>query len=137
MNENVQVVKENKVKKEKDEIQITVTLDCESALSDQLDKVNEGFEFGRVTRKQLAVYLLEKGLREFNDDDVQAVRQSTLTDILILDHLYRQAKESGVVPDALKEILWKTMNLTGATKKPKKSIQSKYSNAILKNEEAA
>lgn len=137
MEENIQIGKENKAKKEKDEIQITISLECERILSAQLEKVNQDFEFGRVTRKHLAVYILEKSLKNFSEDDIQAVRQTTLTDLMLLDHLYRQAKESGVVPDALREILWKSMNLTAGPKKAKKSVQTKYSNAIHRDEGAA
>lgn len=137
MEENIQIGKENKVKKEKDEIQITISLECERFLSEQLEKVNKDFELGRVTRKHLAVYILEKGLKEFSEDDIQAARQTTLTDLMLLDHLYRQAKENGVVPEVLREFLWKSMNLTAASKRTKKSVQEKYSNAILKKEGAA
>ena len=126
-----------KPKQEKDEVQITITLECERKLHDCVGRINQGFELGRITRKHLAVYVIEKMLAHFSDDDVQAVRQSTLTDFALLDKLYRDAKASGVVPQELKEFLWKSINLTQSPKRSKKTGHSKYSQDIHSDEEAA
>lgn len=126
-----------KPKQERDEVQITVTLECERKLHVWLERINQGFDLGRVTRKHLATFAIEKMLSDFSDEDIQAVRESTLTDFALLDKMYREAKASGVVPEALKDFLWKSMNLTQSPKRAKRSRQPKYSSAIHDEEGAA
>ena len=126
-----------KPRQQKDEVQITITLECERKLHECLSKINQGFELGRVTRKHLAVYVIEKMLANFSDEDVQSVRQTTLTDFALLDKLYREAKASGVVPQELKDFLWKSMNMTPSPKRTKRGGQAKYSSAIQEDEGAA
>ena len=134
MSEELKAVKS---KPEKDEVQITITLECERKLHECLGRINNGFELGRVTRKHLTVFVIEKLLAHFTDDDIQAVRQSTLTDFALLDKVYRDAKTSGVVPQELKEFLWKSINLTQGPKRAKKSGHPKYSADIHEPEGAA
>ncbi len=138
MPENNQAsMNEGKAKKEKDEVQITVSLDCEQKLSDLVERLNGEFDIGRITRKHVAIYLLDQGILNFSEEDAQAVKHSILTDVMLLEHAYKPAKDTGLIPDVLKKFLWKSMNLTGSSKKLKKSTQAKYSNAILKEKEAA
>lgn len=129
--------KDTKAKKEKDEIQVTVSVECEEKLQQMLDRVNSSFEFGKVTRKQLLAHVIGRALINFNDDEIQGVRRSATTDIMLLERLYREAKESGVVPAALKDYLWGSSDMTQVPKRTKKSGQAKYSNAIYEESEAA
>lgn len=134
-------VKENaragKPLREKDEAQITITLECERKLHERLTQINQGFDLARVTRKHLAVYVIERALADFSEEDVQAVRQSTLTDLTLLDKVYREARASGVVPQELRDFLWKSLDLTQSPKRTKKSRQPKYSKDIHEDEAGA
>ena len=129
--------KDTKTKKEKDEVQVTVSLECEEKLQQILDRVNSSFEFGKVTRKQLLAYVIDRAVVSFNDNEIQAARRSATTDIMLLEKLYREAKESGVVPPALKDYLWGSSDMTQVPKRVKKSGQTKYINAIHDESEAA
>lgn len=129
-------VKASKPKQEKDEVQITISLECERKLHERVAQINEGFELTRVTRKHLAIYVIEGALAQFTEEDVQAVRQSTLTDLTLLEKAFREAKASGVVPQELRDYLWKSLDLTQSPKRTKKSRQSKYSKDIHMNEGA-
>ncbi len=124
-------------KKEKDEIQITISLDCDERLQKELQRINLNYEFGRVTRKHLVVYIVNKALNLFGDEDIQAVRQSTLTDQALFEKVARDFRESGVMPKEIRDYLWKSINLTQSPKKNKKASQSNHSNAIAENQEAA
>ncbi|HEY8269832.1 MAG TPA: hypothetical protein VIG33_03025 [Pseudobdellovibrionaceae bacterium] len=126
--------KENK--KEKNEIQITIGTLAEMKVSNLLDCVNDGFELGRVSRKDLASYLLLKAVEKFNDEDVVKVRGQTLTDLSLLEYELKQARETGFVPEDLREFLRKKANLALGSKKSKKTGQNKNSNAICPNVEA-
>ena len=129
--------KETKTKKEKDEVQVTVSIEHERKLQKMLDQVSSGFDMARVTRKQVLAHVIDKTFETFGDEDIQAVRKSTLTDMSLLEFEIREIRRTGVVPEALREYLWKSRNLTQGPKRPKKSRQSEYSNAIPEDEEAA
>jgi len=60
-----------------------------------------------------------------------------LTDVILLEHLLRAARETGSIPTELRDMLWKNINLTPSAKKSKKSGQSKVINANSSESEAA
>ena len=128
---------EAKTKKEKDEVQITVSLACEKKLQECLETINNGFDLARVTRKHLAIFLIERSIKDFDEDDVQAVRNSSLSDVVLLEKALKDARESGLVPEELREILWKSHSLAQSPKRTKKSRQPMYSKAIHTESEAA
>lgn len=125
------------LKKGKDEIQVTIPLAHERKLQELLERINDGFEIARVTRKQVLAYIIDKVSAQFGDGDVQEVRQSVITDMTLLDLAYREIKKSGTIPEALREYLWKSSNLGQAVKRPKKTRQHGYSTAIPDDGEAA
>ncbi len=128
--------KEIKFKKDKDEAQVTISLDSERKLKQLLERVNNNFEFGKITRKQLLDHVIEQATLDFTDDNIQAVRQSCITDLMLFEKQFRVAKKTGVVPDALREYLWKSSDLTHSPKRNKKTRLEKYNNDIHENEGA-
>lgn len=133
--ENKKEGKEQEKKREKTEIQITVSIQSEAIVSKLVDRVNEGFDHGRVTRKDLVSYLLVKAAESFDQDDIGKIRSQVLTDVDLLEHLLKEARASGVIPSELRDILWKNINLTPGAKKSKKSSTSKVSNVNYKSME--
>ena len=129
--------KESNAKKEKDEVQVTVSIEHERKLPNMLIQVSDGFDMARVTRKQILAHVIDKIFEAFNDEDIQAVRKSTLTDMSLLEFEIREIRKTGIVPDALREYLWKSRSLTQSPKRAKKSRQVEYSNAISGDGEAA
>ena len=123
-------------KKSKDEVQVTISLEGERKLQGILVQINDGFELARVTRKHLLAHVINVFHLNFSADDIQAVRQSALTDMALLDHLYREIKDSGVVPEGLRDFLWKSSQLTQGPKRIKRNASSKHSNAIQEDGEA-
>ncbi len=118
-------------------MQVTVSIEHERKLQKMLEQVSDGFDMARVTRKQVLAHIIDKTSEAFNDEDIQAVRKSTLTDMSLLEFEIREIRRTGVVPEALREYLWKSRNLTQSPKRPRKSRQSEYINAIPENEDAA
>lgn len=128
---------DNNLKKEKDEVQVTISNECERKLRELVSKISNGFDMARVTRKHVLAHVISQAHSMFSEDDIQAVRKSTITEMSLLDREIREIRRTGVIPEALREYLWKTSNLTQSPKKSKKSRQTEYSNAISENEEAA
>ena len=122
-------------KKEKDEVQVTVSIEHESKLQNLLEKISHNFDMARITRKHLLAYVIDKFCDSYNEDDIQAIRKSSITDFTLLELEYREIKKTGIMPEALKEYLWKSRNLTQQPKRLRKPRQQEYSNDIYKNEE--
>jgi hypothetical protein len=129
--------KETKTKKEKDEVQVTVSIEHEEKLQKMLMTVNDGFDLAKVSRKQILAHIIDEADASFSDDDVQAIRRGSITEMVLLEQAIREIKKTGVVPEALREFLWKSSNLTQTPKRSKKSRQLEYSNAIPEKQEAA
>lgn len=129
--------KEIKAKKEKDEVQVTVSIEHEEKLQRMLMIVNDGFDLAKVSRKQILAHIIDEADAGFNDDDVQAIRRGSITEMALLEQAIREIKKTGIVPEVLREFLWKSNNLTQSPKRAKKSRQAEYSNAIPEKQEAA
>ncbi len=125
------------MKKEKDEVQVTVSLEHEAKLRKMVKRVSDGFEMARVTRKQILAHIIDSAFDKFQDEDIQAIRKSTLTDMSLLEFEIREIRRTGVVPEALREYLWKTRDLTQSPKRQKKTKQEVYINDISTKEEVA
>lgn len=123
-------------KKEKDEVQVTVTIEHEEKLQRMLLLVNDGFDLAKVNRKQILAHIIDAADSNFNEDDIQVIRRNSTSDIALLEQAVREIKKTGVVPEAFRELLWKSSSLTQSPKRSKKSRQAEYSNAIQTVEEA-
>ena len=128
---------EKETKTKKDEVQVTVSIEHEEKLQRMLTLVNEGFELAKVSRKQILAHIIDLVNSSFNDEDIQAIRRNSTSDIALLEQAVREIRKTGVVPEPLRELLWKSSNLTQSPKRPKKYRQLEYSNAIYENEESA
>lgn len=128
---------EIKTKKEKDEVQVTVSLEHEAKLQKLLKRVSDGFDMARVTRKQVLAHIIDAAFDKFQDDDVYAIRRSTITDMSLFELEIREIRRTGVMPDALKEYLWNSRHMTWSPKRVKKTKQDAHSNAIQSKQEAA
>lgn len=128
---------ENTEKKMKTEVQVTISPEHDSKLRQVVERVALDFELAKISRKNVLEYMIDKIVDSFSEEDTQAIRRNSTTDMALLEQELRSIRQSGVIPEALKEYLWKSRNLTQSPKKPRKSRQTEYSNAIYENEEAA
>lgn len=128
---------ENTEKKIKTEVQVTISPEHDSKLRQVVERVGSGFDLAKISRKNVLEYMIDKVVDLFNEDDTQAIRRNSTTDMALLEQELRAIRQSGVIPEALKEYLWKSRNLTQSSKKPRKSRQTEYSNAIYEDVEAA
>lgn len=124
-------------KKMKTEVQVTISPEHDSKLRQVVERVALDFELAKISRKNVLEYMIDKIVDSFSEEDTQAIRRNSTTDMALLEQELRSIRQSGVIPEALKEYLWKSRNLTQSPKKPRKSRQTEYSNAIYENEEAA
>ena len=131
------IKEETSEKREKTEIQITVSIEAEATVSKLLAKKNQEMEPVRLSRKDFVSYLLEKSCAAFGDEDLIQLKRRNINEVILLEHALRQFKENGMISDELRESLWKNIDLTPSAKKSRKAGQAKSSNARLEREDAA
>tara|TARA_B110001454_G_scaffold219202_1_gene252083 strand:- start:182778 stop:183176 length:399 start_codon:yes stop_codon:yes gene_type:complete len=132
MENNEKVEQENSIK-------ITVTKDAGEILAELVAKANEGFEGGRINRQDLASYIVEKFKANFSDRDLVQLRQLHYDDSAMMEAMYRKMKETGEVPEFLRDALRKQFQVNDdAPKKTKKALTKESTNdGLAKNEESA
>ena len=132
-------MEENKEKiDQENNIKITVTKEAGEILAELVVKANEGFEGGRINRQNLASFIVEKFRASFSDKDLVQLRQLHYDDAAMLEAMYRKMKETGEVPEFLRDVLRKQFQVPDeAPKKIKKTLTREYINDELKKQEGA
>ena len=132
-------MEENKEKiDQENNIKITVTKEAGEILAELVVKANEGFEGGRINRQNLASFIVEKFKASFSDKDLVQLRQLHYDDAAMLEAMYRKMKETGEVPEFLRDALRKQFQVTDeAPKKVKKALTKEFINDELRKQEDA
>ena len=101
-------------------------------LAEMVGKANEGFAGGKINRQNLASFIIEKFKSSFTDKDLVQLRQLHYDDASMLEAMYRRMKETGEVPEFLKEALRKQFQVPDeAPKRGKKTLTDKFINDEL------
>lgn len=117
---------------------ITITKEVGERLMELVARVNEGFEAGRVHRQDIASWIIGRYLSSVTEAEVHDIRISHYDDEAMFESLYRRAKETGEVPDFLREALKKHFHRPETARKNKKSLGKGYiSDVPLRDEEAS
>ncbi len=132
-------MEENKEKiDQENNIKITVTKEAGEILAELVVKANEGFEGGRINRQNLASFIVEKFKASFSDKDLVQLRQLHYDDAAMLEAMYRKMKDTGEVPEFLRDALRKQFQVTDETpKKVKKTLTKEFINDELRKQEDA
>ncbi len=119
-------------------IKITVTKEAGEILADLVGKANEGFEGGRINRQNLASFIIEKFKASLSDKDLIQLRQIHYDDASMLEAMYRKMKETGEVPEFLRDALRKQFQVTDEPlKKSKKALtRESINDGLLKHEDS-
>lgn len=107
---------------------LTVSKSAEQALMAILERVNDGFDGGRVNRTDLASWILVKFAERVSDADIREVRAEHFDEVALLESIYRRAKESGRVPAELRALLQSQIGLEPG---PRKAARSRLTKASI------
>ena len=108
---------EDKIKNE-NSVKITIAKQVADRLWKFVEKVNEGFEAGRVHRQDVASWIISNFLDSPSESDLNSIRKTYYDDALMLESMYRQMKETGEIPEFIRDALRKQFQ--GAPETPKK-----------------
>lgn len=125
---------ENKIEND-NSVKITVTKLVADSLWELVEKVNAGFDVGKVHRQDVASWIISHFLKSYTEVEVGLIRQSQYTDTLMMESVYRRMRETGEIPDFLRDALRKQFQGSGDAPKKKKSLTKEYINDVLTNNE--
>jgi len=106
---------------EKEEIlRMTVSKQGERALVDVMEKVNENFNGGKVSKVQLINWILKRFKDDLDESMVREIRADHFDEVAVLESLLRKVKETGKVPPEFKQLLQREIGLDGSGRKKSK-----------------
>lgn len=114
---------------------IRISKEADDAMTALLRRVNSSDDRIRVTKWNMASYIIEKFCPTFTPDDTKALYMRTVTEMDLFKGAYKRALETGVIPDNLRDLLFANAGLAPSTKKIKSPRQRDGSNATVKDKE--
>ncbi len=100
---------------------IVVSNDSWVALKSITDKVNDGFYGGRVGQTEIANWIILRFHSELDEAQIKEIRTEHFDEVVMLESILRQAKESGKVPTDFKALLQRQLGFEGPVKRRVKS----------------
>ena len=80
---------------------------ADDALATIVERVNDGFQGGRVTRSQAVSWILLRQSERMNDTFIREIREDHFDEVALLEVALRQAKSSGKLSPELRALLQK------------------------------
>ena len=99
---------------------VTISKVAESLMSDLVTRVNDGFEYGRVSRHQLMSWILVKFSEDCSDQDIKAIRADHFDEIALLELSLKKFRQAGTLPPELKKMLLSQAGLDDMAKRSSK-----------------
>lgn len=96
---------------------IVVSNESWAALKAIIDKVNDGFNGGRVNQTEIANWIILRFQSELDEAQIKEIRAEHFDEVAMLESVLKQAKESGKVPMDFKALLQKQMGLDESPKR--------------------
>lgn len=99
---------------------IVVSSESWAALKTIIDKVNDGFNGGKVNLTEMANWIILRFQSELDETQIKEIRAEHFDELAMLESILKQAKESGKVPTDFKALLQKQLGLEESTKRKTK-----------------
>lgn len=114
---------------------IAINKDADRALTEFLSRLNDGFDAGRATKQDVASHVILEFVRNSTDADIHGIRAKFFNPILLMEATLKRAKETGVLPDSMRELLFEQFTAGSAarfeTKKTRKALKADYTKDIV------
>lgn len=124
--EEIQKQEEQENRNKPEELfRLTISRQAEEALVAFLDRINNGFEAGKVTRNQAMSWVLSRLQERFDDSDIQQIRSENVNEFAFLETLLKQAKKTGQMPAELSHLIQKQLGFDDSVTKHSRRIKAK------------
>lgn len=119
-------------------VKITITKEAGEILAGFVDRANEGFAAGKITRQDFASFLIEKARTWLTEKDYTQIRHVNYDDVSMFEAMYRRMRETGEIPDFMREAMRKQFHgIDDTVKKSKKTLTKEFISDELNESGAA
>ncbi len=133
-NNSINTNTKTKEQKIEDYHRVLISGSVEKALGAVVERLNEGFDGGKISRTQATNWILQKFYDNLTDIDIREIRAEHFDEVSVLEAVLIRAKKSGQVPPELKAFLQKQLGLDDTPKKKKKSLQDNVTIDYIESE---
>ncbi len=118
--------KRNEVIKKSDDLaKIAISREADVALVEIIEKINDGFDGGKATKQDVTSFIVLDFFKELSDSHIHKLRVSFFDPITMMEATLKKAKETGILPESVKELFLKQFADSAHTvRKPKKNLKS-------------
>lgn len=103
---------------------IAISKDADRAITEITARVNDDFDAGRATKQEVATHIILQFTKSCTEADIHGIRALFFNPILLMEATLKKAKETGVMPDSLRELLFEQFAANQpAAKKNKKTLK--------------
>lgn len=121
----------DKNKKSDDLAKIAISREADEALVEIIEKINDGFEGGKATKQDVTSFIVLDFYKELSDAHIHKLRVSFFDPITMMEATLKKAKETGVLPESVKDLFLKQFEDSAhVVRKPKKNLKQ---NVIIDN----
>ncbi len=104
---------------------IAITKEADSALTEIMAKVSDGFDGARVIKQDVASHIILEFLKSHDDADIFNIRRHFFDTKAMLRAVLKKAEETGYIPDDVEELFRKKFESSASSsKKTKKNLKS-------------
>ena len=107
---------------------IAITKEADRAIGELVARVNDGFEAGKASKQDVTSFAILRFCKACTESDIYAIRELFFNPIVLMEATLRKAKETGEIPESLREILFQQFISTSGSghiaKKTKKNLKS-------------
>jgi hypothetical protein len=118
-------------KSEEATVKITVTKEAGQVLAEIVGKVNDDFNAGRVHRQDVASFIIADFGKNYSDQDICRIRSRHFDECAMMEAMYRKMKETGKMPEFLRDALQKQFQTVTDSPRKKKSLTGRSTNDVL------
>ncbi len=121
---------------------IAISREADRAVNELTARVNKGFNAGKATKMQVTSHVITRFFNACTDVDIHAMRAQFFDAILVMEATLKQAKETGVIPESMRELLFQqfisSQGNAAPANKLKRALQSdSIKDNVSEDQEAA
>jgi len=114
---------------------VTVTKVADEALTKIVDRINNGFEGGKVNRAEAVAWIVINFLKNISEPVLQEIRLEHFDEMALLASMFKKAKKTGKVPAELKGLLLRQVGADApVSKKQKEKLPERLTESFINDE---
>lgn len=122
-----------KQKSEENLSKIAISKEADRGLVEILNRIVDGFDAGRATKQDVASHIIMRFVASCTDKEIHGMRALFFNPILLMEATLKRAKETGILPDALRSLFYEQFMASEPQPNAKKNKKPLNDNIIKDN----